>query len=346
MDEKDQIEAIEKLIREEKLEEAVDLCEKAMADFPTSFQIKITYGKILMDLTRYPDSERVLGDLLRSYPDNLNLLGEMGKLYFRCDQGERSLEYFNKILFLDPFNDTAKDYVEKIKAGDKDEPAVREDTVAEEDLDLDDEPPIREPSSPELLSPEPRDSVGPIISLDDMAPPKVEDATFDEPLDSPEPPEDTQVEPPAAAPEEAPVPPPPVEEAPAVPPEPVIEMAFAEPPSPAPEPLELDIDQPEPPAPVTEAAPPPAPEMPAEAETAPEEAEKDDFITESAAELYQKQGLYDEALTIYEKLYAVEKLEKYLTKIQQLKRKRVLDRQIQALNEFLRRIQQKGEELV
>jgi hypothetical protein len=159
------------------------------------------------------------------------------------------------------------------------------------------------------------------------------------------------VEPPAAAPEEAPVPPL-VEEAPAPPPEPVIEMAFAEPPppapAPAPEPLELDIDQPEPPAPtpVTEAAPPPAPEMPAEAETAPEEAEKDDFITESAAELYQKQGLYDEALTIYEKLYAVEKLEKYLTKIQQLKRKRVLDRQIQALNEFLRRIQQKGEELV
>jgi len=75
----------------------------------------------------------------------------------------------------------------------------------------------------------------------------------------------------------------------------------------------------------------------------PKEAE---IVTESAAELYLKQGLLADAQEIFEKLYTTQKEEKFLIKIDQLKHQRKIQKKILLLNELLRVIKQKGEEIV
>jgi hypothetical protein len=88
--------------------------------------------------------------------------------------------------------------------------------------------------------------------------------------------------------------------------------------------------------------------------TEPEEKETDGeyqqgeaaYMTESAAELYLSQGLLDDALNIYEKLYRVQKKEKYLVKIKGISKKRISERKIQALTRLLNLIERKGERRV
>jgi hypothetical protein len=72
-------------------------------------------------------------------------------------------------------------------------------------------------------------------------------------------------------------------------------------------------------------------------------AEGEDFITESAAELYLSQGLYEESLFVYEKLYQNSKDEKYIEIIEDLKVKCIGQKKIQALTAFLELIQQRSE---
>ena len=83
-----------------------------------------------------------------------------------------------------------------------------------------------------------------------------------------------------------------------------------------------------------------------------------EFVTESAALLYLKQELFDDALAIYEKLYASRKEEKFLLKIKEikrgkeLKRRRIIQKKIEVLTEYLKVIKErqyqhsKGDQIV
>jgi hypothetical protein len=74
--------------------------------------------------------------------------------------------------------------------------------------------------------------------------------------------------------------------------------------------------------------------------------EETGFVTESAAELYVEQGLLDDAVAIYKKLYDSRKEERFLSKIEELKRVILNQKKIQVLNELLKHIRQKGEKIV
>jgi hypothetical protein len=97
---------------------------------------------------------------------------------------------------------------------------------------------------------------------------------------------------------------------------------------------EETVESVEEPAPVEETAP---------ATTMGEPAAAAEFVTESAAELYLSQGLYDDALGIYEKLYAARKEGRFLLRVKQLRAHRVGREKIRRLGEFLKSIQMKGE---
>ncbi|MCP4218765.1 MAG: hypothetical protein GY765_29305 [bacterium] len=71
--------------------------------------------------------------------------------------------------------------------------------------------------------------------------------------------------------------------------------------------------------------------------------DQSEFVTQSTAELYLSQGLYDDALRIFETLYEESKDEAFLIRIKQLKGHRSSRKKIQALSEFLELIRQKGE---
>jgi tetratricopeptide (TPR) repeat protein len=78
----------------------------------------------------------------------------------------------------------------------------------------------------------------------------------------------------------------------------------------------------------------------------PVEEEETGFVTESAAELYLSQGLYDDALRVYEKLYTARQEERFLLKIRQLKAHRMGREKIRRLSDLLVHIREKGEKIV
>jgi hypothetical protein len=69
----------------------------------------------------------------------------------------------------------------------------------------------------------------------------------------------------------------------------------------------------------------------------------EEFITESAAKLYIDQGLYNNAIVIYEKLLKKSKEEKYSERIIKIKRSQKI---IQKLESFSKLIKNMGEKVV
>ncbi len=69
----------------------------------------------------------------------------------------------------------------------------------------------------------------------------------------------------------------------------------------------------------------------------------DEFVTESAAKLYIDQGLYNNAIGIYEKLFKKSQEKKYSEKIKKIKNNKKI---IQKLENFLEQIHKVGEKVV
>ncbi len=136
--EREQLLKLESLYKEKKYNDFLPLAQEAVQNFPTSFHIHLLYGQALVDLKRYQDAEEILLELIKSYPDNINLLLELGKLFQLQQNKDQALEYFNRILFLDPFNSKAKQSIEQIDGG-----------LAVEDIDI-----SREQTEVELIIPE------------------------------------------------------------------------------------------------------------------------------------------------------------------------------------------------
>lgn len=260
--EKDQVANLEKLFSEKKFEELLILAEKLLDDFPDSFQIRFLYTQVLREVGRFGEAETLLKELCAAYPDNINLLSEMGAVLIEHEKYEEAVECFNKILFLDPFNEAAKGSLNKIDQ-------------------LKKGPPL--PSTP----PPPAASV-----------------------------QEPEVEPPPSSRKEA-----------------VFKMDT------------LPEDEIPPPLPPEPAAP--QQQAIGVQEAAVEgKAKEEEFMTESAAELYMSQGLYDDALTVYKKLYEEQQQERFLSRINELRQKRITQKKIQVLSLFSRLIAQQGESVV
>lgn len=472
--EKEQLNALEDLFQQKRFSDALDVARKASSDYPNSYPIKFLFVRTLKELNKLAEAEEVLKELMLIYPNNINLLLERGNLAVLRNKFDEGIEFYNKILFLDPFNAEAKSSIEKIEMikknglvgkgkGDflsyQNEKLQSADTLPEFDPgELSDiiskEPPPPPPPPPEMKEESPF-SPPPVPEMDDIQEMK-EDSVEEQELELPPPP------PPAPAmKEEPPFSPPPVPEM-----EEISEMGEI---TEMKEVLEKDTDETEsgnifqqkiqekemdeteipPPisnikemdaSPELEAEDPETPQIPEyeippiqdtekeleeiggsaqkehrepqreetedslsipetdprekilEQEPAlntapssipdmidvsnipetphemkqvmeseeleekmeePEEAwheepgtEEPEFVTESAAELYVEQGLLKDAVAIYEKLYDFRKEERFLLKIEELKRAIVNQKKIQVLNELLKHIQQKGEKIV
>ncbi len=350
--EREHLAHLERLHREKKFEEFLILAEKIIEDFSESFHIRFLYARVLKELKRLSESELILKDLSISYPDNINLLLEMGSLLVEYGKFDEAAACFNKILFLDPFNTGAREFLEKINL-------------------LKKSPSVAGQKSPGFLAYE-------------AGKPKTEAARAQA---SPKPPPIPEIEDEIPEPI-SPVPPvPPPQRKPGVPPSartPIVpDLGHrSSPPPPAKPPPQQEIKAPPstraeyaafkedtlteedlPSVPDLEEERPPVPgpghgefidedTIAGTAEPAPAEKEKGEvvggagFMTESAAELYITQGLYDDALTVYKKLYSERKEERYLLKVKEVMQKKINQRKIQVLSLFLRLIERKGESVV
>ncbi|MCP5050174.1 MAG: hypothetical protein GY940_23615 [bacterium] len=111
-----QLEALENLFSQERFSEALNLAKKLSEEFPGSFPIKLIHVKTLKELNRLGDADEMLEELTLTYPNNLNLLAESGNLAVKRNKFDEAIEFYNKILFLDPFNSEAKEAIDKITA--------------------------------------------------------------------------------------------------------------------------------------------------------------------------------------------------------------------------------------
>jgi len=113
-DEKSQLKALEDLYKQRRFSDALIEARRMKDDFPRSFHIRFLYVKILKEVNRLAEAEDTLREMLLIYPNNLNVLLELGKLFVQRTKFEEALEQYNKILFLDPFNSEAKAAIDRI----------------------------------------------------------------------------------------------------------------------------------------------------------------------------------------------------------------------------------------
>ena len=472
--EKEQLNALESLFQQKRFSGALDIARKASSDYPNSYPIKFLFVRTLKALNRLAEAEEVLKELMLMYPNNINLLLERGNLAVLQNKFDEGIEFYNKILFLDPFNTEAKDSIDKIEKIKKNGPAGKgkgdllsfqneklqsADTLPEfdsrelRDMINEEPPPPPPPPTPEMkeespLSPPPVPEMGDIPGIlpPSPPPPPVPEINDETPLSPPPVPEmkeepsfspppvpgmgeipemeevpekdtdepeaenffqpkmqelemdETEIPPPISNMKEMDAPPELEAEESEIPPitgyeipptpdvekqlEEISESAQTEHQEPRIEETEdsFSIPETEPREKIQEqepdlnAVPSSIPDVtgasdipgePNEMKQVVENQEPEErieetgepwqeesgsqepgFVTESAAELYVEQGLLKDAVAIYKKLYDSRKEERFLSKIEKLKRAMVNQKKIQVLNELLIHIQQIGEKIV
>ncbi|MEN8223275.1 MAG: hypothetical protein ABFR36_08455 [Acidobacteriota bacterium] len=355
--EREGLERLENLVRGKSYKEASAFALDLRDRFPASFQIGFLYYGILVKLESYSESESVLDELLKLYPENINLLLEKGELLIGRGKTAESKLFFDKVLFLDPFNDKAKEGVDRTKvveSGASKEPeknqrknSILEDTMKESDLERfmsesDDESEdidkmsVEDPEE-ELDISLSESGMGFSTGLDNLLEPDVPVGETESPVEEKEQeilpsrqdtvktvdvetspvPDDTGI------PEKVDSTEIPVEE----------EKAFGKVES-ALEELnkfsssdinDLGLDEN-----VTEKE-----EVPVED---PGVSDEDAFATESAALLYLKQGLYEDAKNVYSKLYKGSNEDLFVEKVDKIERVEKANMKIIALEGFLEKI--------
>lgn len=364
-----QLQALENLFRQKRFSEGLTFAEKLIGDFPNSYYIGILHVKILKELNRLRDAEAAALKMMQSSPDNINLLSELGTISLKLNKFDESYDYFNKVLFQDPFNEEARDAMEKIKGLKKvsggGEPKGKNlmDFISHPQANAND---AEEDTVPELDG----ETFSPLnfgVSLEPMeaeeAPASIETVETLE-AEELEPAESTTIPPmmfdEGQGPETEIVDISQLEEAQEVDEVPEVGDVAAEVDSMyshSEEPYtefsnEETVESAEEPELIAAKAPAAVEQAPqamaamatmgAMAMGVGEPGAAAEFVTESAAELYLSQGLYDDALRIYEQLYAARKEGRFLLRVKQLRAHRVGREKIRRLGEFLKSIQMKG----
>ena len=112
--ERDLLADLEILFNEKRYLEALSFAEEISKEFPSSFQIKLLQAKILKELNKLDEAEDLIKQEISNFSDNVNLLLEMGDIYSKKGEYNLATEYYNKVMFIDPFNSKAKGFFEKI----------------------------------------------------------------------------------------------------------------------------------------------------------------------------------------------------------------------------------------
>ncbi len=309
INEREGLERLESLVKDKNFKEASSFAADLREKFPSSYQIGFLYYRILVSLERYSESENILDKLLKLYPENINLLLEKGELLIGREKVAESKLFFDKVLFLDPFNSKAKEGISRAKKSVSGSPigfekyerdkAALEDTMKEADLERF----MKESDNqdPELLG-EAEDELDISISETDIE--------FREPLeDKKDIQDDTGILPDMAKVHGK------------------VESALEE--------LDkfsksdigdLGLEN-------------RSDKIEEKSEVIDNEVKKEDtFDTESAAMLYLKQGLYNDAREVYAKLYEGTDGNLFIEKIEKVKRIEKANLKIIALEGFLEKI--------
>lgn len=324
--EKEGLGVLEDLFKAGKYEDALKCSQELFRQFPSSFQIGLVKSKTLIKLTRYEDAEESVDELLRIYPENINLLVEKGNLLAIRGRGVEAGIFFDKALFLDPFNNLAKEGLELTKkTGSVEESPTDFISYEQEKLNLEDT--IRESDLEKLMELN-KNEVAEIPGAETL------NSSKDSVKEEPQKITDDEGEPVSISFEDSSL----LSRADIlsnieesgkknITGKSNIELALDE----LNEISRSDLEA------VEEVKKEPPIVKDGEREEKPDK-ESEDFITESAAILYLKQGLYDDARNIYSKLYEASDDAIFEKKLETLQRVKIAHLKIRSLENFLSKL--------
>ncbi len=115
--EREKLKELETLLIEKRVSEAEIKVRELAEEFPFSFQVKLLSARVFKEAERLDDAFSILSGLLAEDSNNISVLNEIGDVCFRMQKYDEAKEYYNRLMFLDPFNPNAKaaiDMVERI----------------------------------------------------------------------------------------------------------------------------------------------------------------------------------------------------------------------------------------
>jgi len=320
--EKDSLHILETLFYAGKYEEAIKTSKKFLQEFPSSFQIGFIRCKSLLKSGKFNEAESEIDNLLTKFPENINLSVEKGFLLLRKGLSTEAKDFFEKALFLDPFNQRAKRGISEIKKnelGEEDsyespmsfvsyekEKAGLEDTISESDL----EKLMKLKNIDNLQGVSPEDSSPAVsISFEDSSIQRRDELLKPDTDNIPEINEKSNIE---TALEEL---------------NKLSETDLKD--------LKVEDEAVEEINVVNE-----------EKENKSSETDNSSFVTESAASLYLKQGLYDDAGDVYFKLYKQTDPNMYKEKVELINRVRLLQTKMALLKSLMNKMKRLGDSIV
>ena len=310
--EREYIRNIENYYNNNQIDKAIEYCEKILIELPDSFNIKFYYAKLLKEVGKFEEAGIQFSNLELRYPENINLLLEIGELNFFLKNYEKSKEYLEKLLFYDHFNQKAKVLLDKIDELKKEVEIDNNDKVenqAEYEIKIDDSENI--------------DELSKNLNIEENIREVVTDSKNDETHDTDDNKKDNMIQ---------------MDKQIDVIEEKIEENVFNELNSSISNESnkEINIEQNEKEENIEEHI-----TNVKKVDNEDKENIESEFLTESAAELYFKQKLYDNAMEIYNKLYENSNDNKYLELIEKIKRIKFNEMLIENLNKFLEEIKKR-----
>jgi|GEM_PF-3559820 len=325
--EKKDLDQLNFLIREERFQDALNLFAKVKT--LQSYQAQYLKAVALEGVKKLPEALTILEHLYKQNPENLNVINKAARIAEELDRVEESREFYERVLFLDPFNKEAKERIRQLQ----DRPAKSESLPVETSKASDDTTPAP-PSDDKPKIEFEKINIG--EEFDQKIQVDQDRLTAGESKDEPAKDSgDSEDElPDITLPEEPAAPLPDPEEKQSISKEGPEKLHLREM-------MDEDINHYFNIDPSAKKSTPNIPEPPPTEEPVTEKDEEFGFVTVSAARLYEKQKLFDEAVAIYEKLEQKNNkpgsFHRDIQRVAQLKKYHLMIEKLTGLKEQLKR---------
>lgn len=96
---KGELEKGNKLFEEESYQEAIDVYQKILEEFPDAYTVSKNIGRCFFEMGKYELAQEYFEKVLEKEPDNNEMKLVIGNCYANRGQNEKAMEWYNKIKF-------------------------------------------------------------------------------------------------------------------------------------------------------------------------------------------------------------------------------------------------------
>ncbi len=133
MELKEYIKLIEEYERVKNYEKLDEIVKNGLEEYPFSSTIKIARLKVLVYKKQFEEAEELANELIKNNPGNSQIHFLLGEMYEQMGKYEKALSEYEKVKFLEPFNEDVELKIKRLKnIGNRYESGVVESIEKEE----------------------------------------------------------------------------------------------------------------------------------------------------------------------------------------------------------------------